>query len=108
MLARLAGMTLEVEGFEVKAGHREPEGKGVEVTTSYGASGDRRLDVPGVLVPGNHDIWVNDGRDVKGAFSRYRIPVLVNKALRLSKDGRPFWLAVLPPVSAYRFTPSML
>jgi hypothetical protein len=26
-------MTLEVEAFEVKAGHRKPDGKGLEVKT---------------------------------------------------------------------------
>jgi uncharacterized protein len=43
-------------------------------------------------VLGNHDIWVNDAIDVRQAFDGRRIPILENDAVRLTKDGRPFWL----------------
>jgi uncharacterized protein len=43
-------------------------------------------------VLGNHDMWTNDGRDVRAAFAANDIPILENKAIRLAKHGRPFWL----------------
>jgi len=48
------------------------------------------LGVYGVL--GNHDMSVNEGWDVREAFVTHGIPLLENEAVRLAKDGRPFWL----------------
>lgn len=43
-------------------------------------------------VLGNHDVWTNDGDNVRSAFASRGIPLLENKAVRLAKDGQPFWL----------------
>jgi len=43
-------------------------------------------------VLGNHDIITNDGNNVRRAFAAFGIPVLENTAVRLAKDGKPFWL----------------
>ena len=43
-------------------------------------------------VLGNHDMWANGARDVRRAFAANRIPILENQAIRLEKDGKPFWL----------------
>ncbi len=48
------------------------------------------LGIHGVL--GNHDVWTNNGDDVRAAFRTRAISLLENKAVRLEKDGRPFWL----------------
>jgi predicted MPP superfamily phosphohydrolase len=45
-----------------------------------------------IAIMGNHDVWLNGGRDVREAFENNAIPVLENKAVRLEKDGRGFWL----------------
>ena len=43
-------------------------------------------------VLGNHDVSTNGGNNVRRAFAAFGIPVMENAALRLEKDGRPFWL----------------
>jgi predicted MPP superfamily phosphohydrolase len=43
-------------------------------------------------VLGNHDVNTNGGRNVRRAFAAFGIPVMENAAVRLAKDGRPFWL----------------
>lgn len=43
-------------------------------------------------VLGNHDMWAHGARDVRAAFAANGIPLLENRAVRLAKDGRPFWL----------------
>ncbi|MDT3376093.1 metallophosphoesterase [Labrys neptuniae] len=43
-------------------------------------------------VLGNHDIGWHDGDNVRRAFKAHGIHVMENAALRLEKDGRPFWL----------------
>jgi predicted MPP superfamily phosphohydrolase len=48
------------------------------------------LGIHGVL--GNHDVWTNNGDDVRAAFRSRAISLYENKAVRLEKDGRPFWL----------------
>jgi uncharacterized protein len=49
---------------------------------------------------GNHDWWSaaiptnppDGARSVREAIAQARIPLLENRAVRLSKDGRPFWI----------------
>jgi len=55
-----------------------------------------RLDAPfGVAaVPGNHD-YKGDIDLVRTLFAEANIPLLTNKALKLQKDGKTFWLAGL-------------
>lgn len=43
-------------------------------------------------VLGNHDMWAAGGQNVRKAFPAHGIPVLENQAVRLSKNGQPFWL----------------
>jgi len=43
-------------------------------------------------VPGNHDVAWNEGNNVRRGFAAHGIPVMENAALRLVKDGKPFWL----------------
>jgi predicted MPP superfamily phosphohydrolase len=45
-------------------------------------------------VLGNHDLGLrgNWGDNVRRAFAGHGIPVMENSALRLEKDGKPFWL----------------
>jgi predicted MPP superfamily phosphohydrolase len=43
-------------------------------------------------VLGNHDMEADEARAVKAAFLRHHIPILENRAVRIVKDGRPFWL----------------
>ena len=60
-------------------------------------------------VLGNHDIWTNDGDNVRAAFPARGIQLYENKAVRLEKGGRPFWLVGLGdqmgPWSATGFQP---
>jgi uncharacterized protein len=48
------------------------------------------LGIHGVL--GNHDVWTNNGDDVRAAFRSRAISLYENKAVRLEKNGHPFWL----------------
>ena len=49
---------------------------------------------------GNHDWWSaaiptnppDGARSVREAIAQARIPLLENRAVRLNKDGRPFWI----------------
>ncbi|MGE5266823.1 MAG: metallophosphoesterase [Deltaproteobacteria bacterium] len=58
---------------------------------------------------GNHDYWddpdvqLNRGRPPRGrrALERAGVPVYENDAIRLTKEGRPFWLAGLADQIAY-------
>jgi predicted MPP superfamily phosphohydrolase len=43
-------------------------------------------------VLGNHDVWTESGDNVRQAFGSRGIPLYENKAVRLEKDGQPFWL----------------
>jgi uncharacterized protein len=45
-------------------------------------------------VLGNHDLGhrAKGGQNVRRAFAAFNIPVLENRAVRLVKDGAPFWL----------------
>ena len=60
-------------------------------------------------VLGNHDWWQDkaaqrDGKGptlVRGALEAAGIPVYENEVIRLSKDGRPFWLAGLGDQEAF-------
>lgn len=60
-------------------------------------------------VLGNHDYWSDrealrrrDGRTIAGdALKAVGIPVYLNEAVRIVKDGRPFWLAGLGDQVAY-------
>jgi uncharacterized protein len=71
-----------------------------------------RLEAPlGVYaVLGNHDWWAaaipsdppDSGRSIRKALAEARIPVLENQALRLSQDGKPFWLVGLGDQLAMR------
>ena len=71
-----------------------------------------RLEAPlGVYsVLGNHDWWTaaipsnppDSGRSVRKALAEAGIPVLENQALRLSKNGKPFWLVGLGDQLALR------
>jgi predicted MPP superfamily phosphohydrolase len=85
--------------------------------TSYVAPGAwaaelARLEAPlGVYsVLGNHDWWSaalpsdppDNGRSVRKALAEARIPVLENQALRLSQNGKPFWLVGLGDQIAVR------
>jgi predicted MPP superfamily phosphohydrolase len=45
-------------------------------------------------VMGNHDWWT-DVRNVRDGLTRVGIPVLENRALKIDKNGRRFWLAGL-------------
>lgn len=62
-------------------------------------------------VLGNHDYWhswnfIHDPRlmpKIGHAFEKAGISLLVNDALRLEKDGRPFWLAGLGDQLAFHF-----
>jgi uncharacterized protein len=98
------------------AGHRHvtrfiPPGEWAPVLAKLKAP----LGVHAIL--GNHDYWSDETvqRDGKGvpvarrALEAVGIPVYENDAVRLSKDGRPFWLAGLGDQLAYaperRFRP---
>jgi uncharacterized protein len=71
-----------------------------------------RLEAPlGVYtVLGNHDWWTaaiptdppDSGRSVRKALAEARIPVLENQAVRLSQNGKPFWLVGLGDQLAMR------
>jgi uncharacterized protein len=71
-----------------------------------------RLEAPlGVYaVLGNHDWWTaaipsdppDSGRSIRKALAEARIPVLENQALRLSQNGKPFWLVGLGDQLAMR------
>jgi predicted MPP superfamily phosphohydrolase len=43
-------------------------------------------------VLGNHDFITPDADNVRRAFASHGIPILDNRAVRLTKEGRPFWL----------------
>lgn len=43
-------------------------------------------------VLGNHDVGTNEGNNVRRAFAASGLPVMENTAVRLEKDGKPFWL----------------
>ena len=59
---------------------------------------------------GNHDWWSaaipsnppDGARSVREAIAAARIPLLENHAVRLTKDGRPFWIVGLGDQLAYR------
>ncbi len=71
-----------------------------------------RLEAPlGVYsVLGNHDWWTaaipsdppDYGRSVRKALAEAGVPVLENEALRLSQNGKPFWLIGLADQLAFR------
>jgi uncharacterized protein len=59
---------------------------------------------------GNHDWWSaamptdppDNGQSIRGALRGARIPVLENRAIALSREGRPFWLVGLGDQLAHR------
>jgi predicted MPP superfamily phosphohydrolase len=53
-------------------------------------------------VLGNHDIGADRGDDVRRAFAANGIPMMENAAVRLHKDGKPFWLLGLGDQFAFR------
>jgi uncharacterized protein len=73
-----------------------PYGIGSYVSMQDCAEALSSLEAPlGVYaVLGNHDVGRrgNWGENVRRAFPAHGIPVMENEALRLEKDGRPFWL----------------
>jgi uncharacterized protein len=87
------------------------------LVTRYLAPGEwagelARLEAPlGVYaILGNHDWWSaalptdppDDGQSIRRALTGARIPVLENRAVSLSLNGRPFWLAGLGDQLAHR------
>jgi predicted MPP superfamily phosphohydrolase len=77
-----------------------------------------RLEAPlGVYaILGNHDWWSaalptdppDDGQSIRKALRDVRIPVLENKAVALSQNGRPFWLVGLGDQLAHRLGPHLV
>lgn len=76
----------------------------------------KRLSAPlGVhAVLGNHDYWQSPGFDadprmmprIGHAFEKVGLSLLINDAVRLEKDGKPFWLAGLADQLALRYSPA--
>ncbi len=91
-----------VSGMRWRSGNVEPAAWAAELA---------RLSAPlGVhAILGNHDYWDDraalrrrDGHNASGnALAAAGIPVYLNEAVRIAKDGRPFWLAGLGDQVAY-------
>lgn len=100
-IARIAAVTNALKpDIVLLAGDYEasmpPYGIGSYVSMEDCAEALSILEAPlGVhAVLGNHDVGRrgNWGENVRRAFSARSIPVMENEALRLEKDGKPFWL----------------
>ncbi len=79
------------------------DGFGTDVSMDDCAAALARLRAPlGVhAVMGNHDAWLEGGEPVRRAFAAHRMPMLENKAIRIEKDGRGFWLLGLADQLAF-------
>lgn len=93
---------------------------GMNLVTSYVHSQDwapalGRLSAPhgAYAVLGNHDWWEDKAARTRGygptfghlALEAAGIPVMENRALRLEKDGMPFWVAGLGDQLAFQYNP---
>ena len=98
------------------AGHRHVTGR-IEASEWAPVLADLKAPLGVHAILGNHDYWDDrivqrDGRGVpaaRRALEAVGIPVYENDAVRLTKDGHPFWLAGLGDQLAYwparRFRP---
>jgi predicted MPP superfamily phosphohydrolase len=90
------------------AGHRRVTGR-IEAPEWASVLADLKAPLGVHAILGNHDYWDDhavqrDGRGVpaaRHALEAVGIPVYENDAVRLTKDGHPFWLAGLGDQLAY-------
>lgn len=89
---------------------RDPFGTDVPMEACAAALARLRAPLGVHAVMGNHDAWHEGGEPVRRAFAAHGMPMLENKALRIEKEGRGFWLlgladqlAFLDPVTEEHF-----
>ncbi len=88
-------LTLLAGDYEMGLSHKETFTCRVPMSDCAEALSGLNSPLGVYAILGNHDVWRFRGEPVKQAFSAKQVPILENQAVRLSKQGRPFWLVGL-------------
>jgi predicted MPP superfamily phosphohydrolase len=78
--------------YECNLGPIKQMGRRVPMAACAAALAGLRAPLGIQAILGNHDVWRNRAGTLRTAFATNGIPILENRATRLEKDGRGFWI----------------